>query len=222
MIREMFIGRAPSHFEVNSVVKAFMVGEMMLWSAWNSVYPIIALFAIQLPGGDIKTAASAYSVYLVVRVLFELLSGRLLMMSGELRKFAVTVIGVSIISIAYFGLARTNQLYELYLFYAIAGCGIGLASPAKNSLFSTHLDKDRESLEWSMLDAAVFMSMALSAALGGFVAEQYGFKILFYFAMVINLVGIVPYLLYIRREKQTMWSIFFPRKEIKLRRSRKS
>ena len=220
MIREMFIGRVPSHFEVNSVVKAFMVGEMLLWSAWNSVYPIIALFAIQLPGGDIKTAASAYSTYLVVRVVFELISGRLLMASGELRKFAVTVLGVSVISVAYLGFARAGSLYELYFFYAVAGCGIGLASPAKNSLFSTHLDKNRESLEWGMLDAAVFMSMALSAALGGFVAEQYGFSVLFYIATIINLAGIIPYLLYIRREKQSMWGIFFGAKPIK-RGSRK-
>lgn len=211
MLREMFIGRGPSHFEVNSIVKAFIVGEMMLWSAWNSIYPIIALFAIKLPGGDIKTAASAYSTYLVVRVVFELISGRMLINSGEIRKFCFTILGVGVLSIAYLGFARAISVYELFLFYAVAGCGMGIASPAKSSLFSTHLDKQRESLEWGMLDAAVFMSMALSGALGGFIAEQYGFSTLFYIALVINTVGVIPYILYIRHERKDFWHIFFKR-----------
>ncbi len=213
MIREMFIGRAPSHFEFNSVIKAFIIGEMMLWSAWNSIYPIIALFAIQLPGGDIKTAASAYSLYLVVRVVFELVSGRLLVGSGDMRKFAFTILGVSVLSFAYYGFAYANASYELFLFYAVAGCGMGIATPAKNSLFSSHLDKEHETLEWSMMDAAVFLCMALSGALGGFVAEQYGFKFLFLCALVINVIGIIPYILYIRSEKTHVWNIFFGSKK---------
>lgn len=209
MLREMFFGRQPSHFEINSVVKAFIVGEMMLWSAWNSIYPIIALFTVQLKGGDIKTAASAYSTYLFVRVIIELLSGRFLVGSGELRKFVFTILGSLILSVSYLGFALSKEVFDLYIFYAVAGIGMGIASPAKNALFSTHLDKNQESVEWSILDASVFFCMALSAALGGFVAEQYGFQILFYFAMIINLFGVVPYILYIRHEKMHFWRIFF-------------
>ena len=61
----------------------------------------------------------------------------------------------------------------------VAGAGLGIASPAKNSLFSIHLDKNKEAIEMGVTDAVVLVCMALAGALGGFIAITYGFKILF-------------------------------------------
>ena len=44
MLKEQFIGRNPSHFQVNPVVKAFIVSESFLWSAYNFIVPIFAIF----------------------------------------------------------------------------------------------------------------------------------------------------------------------------------
>ena len=80
--------------------------------------------------------------------------------------------------------------------------GIGIASPAKNSLFSSHLDKDKEAMEWGIVYASVFMGMALSSVIGGFIANQYGFPLLFILAAIVNLLGVIPYFLYMHQEKQ--------------------
>lgn len=202
MIKEIFIGKRPSDFHMNSVVKAFIISEIFLWSSWNAIIPIFAIFAAtQIPGGNTEIAAASFSCYLIVRVIFELISGRYLSRSNEMQKFIVTIMGIILMSLGYLGFAITKNVFSLFVFYSIIGMGLGVASPAKNSLFSTHLDKDKEVTEWSIYDGFVFMGMAMSAAIGGFVANRYGFAFLFNLVAVTNLLSIIPYILYAKRRR---------------------
>lgn len=202
MLRESFIGKRPSSFHLNGVVKSFIISETFLWSAWNFVTPIFAIFAAtKIPGGNLEVAASAFSVHLAVRVIFELISGKYMSRASDNIKYVVIILGLSMLSLSYIGFALTRSVAPLYVFYAIIGAGLGIASPVKNSLFSTHLDKNKEPEEWGIHDAVVFMGMALSAALGGFIANQYGFTVLFYIAGIINLVATIPYFLFIQNKK---------------------
>lgn len=200
MLKEQFLGRNPSHFQINPVVKAFIISEAFLWSAWNFVTPIFAIFIVnEIQNGNVQIAASAFSVYLISRVIVELVSGRYLSKTKDTEKFLITILGMVLISLAYLGFAFSSTITSIFFFYAVAGTGLGIASPAKNSLFSTHLNRNREPTEWGIYDAITFISMALATTLGGFVANQYGFNFLFLLASIVNLLGIIPYLLYIRR-----------------------
>jgi len=187
---------------MNPVVKAFIISEIFLWSSWNAIVPIFAIFAAtKIPGGNTEIAASSFSSYLIVRVIFELISGRYLAKSKEMQKFIISIAGIVLISLGYIGFAMTKDTYSLFIFYSVIGVGLGIASPAKNSLFSSHLDKDKEVTEWSIYDGFVFMGMAMSAAIGGFVANRYGFTFLFYLVATTNLLSIIPYILYAKRRK---------------------
>lgn len=204
MIKEIFLGKKPSDFHMNSIVKAFIISEIFLWSSWNAIIPIFAIFAAtKIPGSNTEVAASSFSAYLIVRVIFELITGRYLSKSKEIQKFVISIMGIILISIGYVGFAQTHNIPFLFLFYGVIGMGLGIASPAKNSLFSMHLDKDKEVTEWSIYDGFVFMGMAMSAAIGGFVANRYGFSFLFYLVAVTNLLSIIPYILYAKRRGTT-------------------
>lgn len=199
MLKEQFIGRNPSHFQFNPVVKAFIISESFLWSAYNFVVPIFAIFVVNnIQGGNVQIAASAFSVYLIVRVIVELVICRYLSGTSEKKRFQVTIIGMVFLSLSYLGFALSHTVAPLFIFYGITGLGLGIASPAKNSIFTTHLDKNKEPTEWGIYDAVTFLGMAVAAALGGFIANQYGFPPLFFLASIVNLIGIIPYLLYIR------------------------
>jgi predicted MFS family arabinose efflux permease len=201
MIKEIFIGRRPSHFHMNPVVKSFIISEIFLWSSWNAIIPIFAIFAAtKIPGGNTEVAASSFSAYLIVRVIFELISGKYLSKSNDSQKFTMAIIGIILISVGYLGFAMTKNIASIFIFYGVVGMGLGIASPAKNCLFSSHLDKDKEVTEWSMYDGFVFMGMAMSAAIGGFVANRYGFSFLFYLVAITNLISIIPYILYARKK----------------------
>lgn len=199
MIKEIFIGKSLSHFRINPVVKAFIVSETFLWTAWNSVVPIFAIFAAtKIPNSNTQVAAAAFSSYLISRVVFELVSGRYIQKATEFKKFTITMFGILLISAAYAGFVFTHTIPQLFFFASVSGIAFGIASPPKNSLFSTHLDKHEESIEWGIYDAITLMGMALSAVAGGFIAQQYGFPLLFTIATVINLLSLIPYILYLR------------------------
>lgn len=199
MIKEQFLGRNPTHFQVNPVVKAFIISEAFLWSAYNFVIPIFAVFVLNdIRGGNVQIAASAYSFFLIVRVVFELITCKYLGKSNEFNKFTTTIAGILLISLGYLGFSFSDGIISLFIFFGIVGMGLGIASPIKNSLFATHLDKNKETTEWGIYDAVTFIGMASTAALGGFIASQYGFNFLFVIAAIVNFIGIIPYLLYIR------------------------
>ncbi|MCL5432922.1 MAG: MFS transporter [Patescibacteria group bacterium] len=202
MLRESYIGHNPSHFQINKMVMAFIIADTFLWSAWNFVTPIFAIFAAtKIDGGNVQIAASSFSTYLVVRVIFELVSGRYLSKASEFEKFITTIIGMLFISVAYLGFAFADSIVYLFLFYGVAGLGLGIATPPKTALFSTHLDRHKEIVEWSVYDAIVLSAVAFSSALGGFIAGTYGFKMLFILASAINFIGIIPYILYIHKRE---------------------
>lgn len=199
MLKESFIARRPSHFTTNFLVKVFILSEMFLWSGWNLVIPIFAIFAADvIQGGNIKIAASAYSTYLIVRVITELMAGKYLLGKKDSRKILNTIIGIFIIAVSFIGFGLTNTVLPLFIFFGTIGIGMGISAPAKYSLFSTHLDKGKEALEWSIYDATTFTGMALSIVLGGFIAAEYGFRLLFFVASSVNFIAIIPYLVYFR------------------------
>ncbi len=200
MLKEQFIGRNPSHFRVNSIVEAFIISETFLWSAWNFVTPIFAIFVISsIKGGNVQIAASAFSVCLIARLILEIISGKYLDNKSDKHKLFLAIVGMILMSVAYLGFAFTHSILSLFLFYILIGVGFGVASPAKYSLFTEHIDRDKATTEWSLYDAITLIGIASATALGGFIASLYGFTFLFILASVVNLLGTIPYLFFRRR-----------------------
>ncbi|MBI2049413.1 MFS transporter [Candidatus Roizmanbacteria bacterium] len=203
MLSEFFIGKRPSNFHINPLVKAFIISECFLWSAWNFIIPIFAIFAVNnIIGGKIELAASGYSIHLVFRVIFELIIGRYLSKRPDIQMIRIAIFGSLLLSVSYLGFIVTATIPMFFFYYAVAGIGFGILSPAKKTLFAIHLDKDKASVEWGLTDAIVFICIALAAALGGFIAQTYGFRTLFVLSAIINTISIVPYLLYSEHLKE--------------------
>lgn len=198
----MLAGKRPSHFHLNPIIKAYIVSECFLWAGWNFITPIFAIFATtQVTNGKIELAASAYSVHLVFRVIFELIIGKYFSSSSERKMLQVVIVGILLISVAYIGFVFTTSILQMFLFYSIAGIGFGISSPVKGTIFSKHLDKNKETIEWGITDATAFIAIALASALGGFIAANYGFQVLFILSASINILSVIPYLLYGKRKE---------------------
>ncbi len=163
--------------------------------------PIFAIFAVEkVTGGSVELVGIAVSVHLVARIIFELISGRQLTGNIEQKKFIYTIIGIFIMSISNFGLAFTHNIPALLFFFGLAGCGLGICSPAKSALFSIHLDKKAASAEWGLYDGAILTGIAVASALGGFIAKIYGFQILFLSSAMIMIISTIPYFLYLKKK----------------------
>src|SRR6266702_8159967 len=173
------------NIKVNPTVRAYIISESFLWSAWNFVLPIIAVFASnELPGGNVKVAAMLLSISFWERTVCELFVGKYFSKSNKIHKVFLTIIGLVCISVAYLGFSVTQSLPMLTFFFTFLGIGWGIASPIKNSIFAMNLDKNRESYEIGLYDAVTLVGMSLAIAIGGIVAYSFGFRLLFLMAAV--------------------------------------
>src|SRR5688572_7258903 len=117
MFKERFLGRNPSHFVINPVVRAYIISESFVWSAWDFVIPIFSVFVVSnIGGGSVQLAAIGYSVYLATRVVFELISGRLLQGSDDRKKFVMAIIGLLGLTAGYLGFAYSKNIESVFLF----------------------------------------------------------------------------------------------------------
>jgi len=111
MLREQFIGHNPSHFRKNKIIDAFIISETFLWSAWNFITPIFAIFVIQhIKGGTIEIAALAFSIYVITRVIFEIITGKFLTGKSDQYKLMLTIFGMILMSASYVGF-RLHIIY---------------------------------------------------------------------------------------------------------------
>lgn len=195
----MFVHRLP-YSNFNPFVKSFIISDGLLFSAWSLIFPLFAVFVTtNVANGNIGLAASSVTAYFVVRIITEVISGKYLQKFSEGKRINILNFGMLLVAVSYFGFAFSNTIFMIYSFWTIAGIGWGLATPTRLSLFSLHIDKSSAVTEWSVTDVINLILIAASTAIGGFIATQYGFKMLFLLAGVINLLGIIPFLIYNRK-----------------------
>jgi MFS family permease len=184
---------------LNPAIRAFVISEALFWSGWNFVAPIFSIFVVKdIPGATVSQAAYAFTVYLLCRMLVELLVSRKVGKLSNPQRAVIDVLGMMIVSLAYLAIAIKPTLAIVFVFYAVAGLGFGISSPVKYSLFSRSLEKETEASVWGLYDVVILLGMAVATALGGLIADWYGFKQLFLLASAVNILGALPYLFFIR------------------------
>ena len=138
--------------------------------------PIYAIF-VQEIGGGILAASVAWTVFSLVTGVLILCFGRL--EDHRLNKRLMVPVGYFILAFATLGYLFVATSTELFAIEALMGIGVAMLTPAWDAIYSTHLDKGRESSQWAYWDGGTRIIYAGGAMLGGLVATLYGFKTLF-------------------------------------------
>lgn len=199
MFHNPFGGHRPSLYKTNPIVSAFITSESFFWSGWNLINPIFAIFvATNIQGGNVEIAGSAVTVYLVARILTELFASRLLNKTTDRTRVLLSILGIVLLGCLYISFAFISSIGALFIIQILLGVSFGIVTPAKMSLFSEHIDKGKESSEWGLYDVVTLSGMACTAALGGFVAKEYGFPILFVTTGIMMLLGAIPFVFFAR------------------------
>ncbi|MBM5789901.1 MFS transporter [Candidatus Parcubacteria bacterium] len=185
------VARFMTQFKVNWVIKILIVSDFLIWSAQQLFAPVFALFiAGQIEGGSLETAGIAVAIYFVVRSIVEAPVGiwndRTKAESDDLY---TAFFGTMMTAFVMFGYTAMTQVWELYLGQALLGVGAAIAFPGWYSIFTRHIDKNKEAFEWSLFDTLLGLGMAGSAALGGLLATRYGFNTLFLLAGIGTMLG---------------------------------
>ena len=69
------------------------------------------------------------------------------------------------------------------------GLGAAMAYPTWSALFTRHIDRGREAIEWGSYHMLTDLAGAAAASMGGLIAGLYGFESVFVVASVIALFG---------------------------------
>lgn len=167
--------------KINSLIKFLTLSNLLMLAGWGFVGPIFAVYVTsQIQGGELELVGIAVAVNLVIRSVFQLPFARLIdSRKGEIDDFVVTAVGSLLISIVPFLHIWASRPAHVLILQGIMGFGAAMSTPGWLAIFTRHIDRDREAEEWGICQTMVGLGMALTGALGAFLADKFGFPVLF-------------------------------------------
>lgn len=177
-------------FQINSVILSLVFFDFFLNGAVGTIGPFFAIFISEnVAGGTIAAAGIAVAIYWIVKSIVQLPIARWLdKTDGETDDFwalFIGYLGAAVVPMIYF---FSTNIWHVFAAQAFFGFCMAWAVPAWFSIFTRHLDKFRIGFEWSLYSVfSVGAATAISGVLGGFLAEKYGFRIIFVLASVLML-----------------------------------
>lgn len=173
---------------INKVVKLIVITDFFYNSAFASFAPVFAIFITgQIAGGSAKVAGFATAAYWITKSIFQLPIARFLdRTDGEHDDFVAMFLGYFFSGFVPLGYLFASEPWHIYALQAFLGFSMAWAVPSWYAIFTRHVDKWRISFEWSLQSVfSVGVATSAAAALGGYVAETFGFRILFFAAGIL-------------------------------------
>jgi MFS family permease len=196
---------------INNTIKTLIISDFFILSGIGLIGPIFAVFVTkQINGGDLKVVGFASMIYLFCRAIIQLLVARLVdKQSSEKYDFAFLVAGSFLLGLTPLGFIFSSLPWHIYVLEALNGLGFAMALPCWYAIFTRHIDRGNEGLEWSASDTSIAFGQAIAAAVGGLLAEKYGFPPIFLLISALSLIGAI-FLIFIFRDLKSQ-KIVIPR-----------
>jgi len=194
-------------FKINRTIQLLMVSDIFVLTGFGLIDPILAIYIKDgLTGGTVFSAAVASTLFLLVKSLVQLPFSRNVDKMTDVARGRWLLLGTLLIATVPFIYIFSSSITFIYLAQVLHGAGSGLAYSAWLGIWSTHLDKGRESYEWSLYSTMVGIGTAVSAFIGGFVAQYIGFQLTFALVGVFAIIG-CGFLFVLLRQKKNLVSI---------------
>jgi MFS family permease len=189
---------------VNEISRSLVLMAFFVFSGVGLMSPFFSVFVTeQIKGGSLEIAGFASSVFSIAYALFLIPVGYILdKKRGEYDDFVVLFLGATLASVVpflyYF---YASEPVHLFIFESLSGIGFSMAYISWETIFSRHATKKDIAFNWSVYEFFVAIGSALAAALGGFVAQNFGFPSLFLLTGFTMQFGVLSLLLIARKFK---------------------
>jgi DHA1 family quinolone resistance protein-like MFS transporter len=170
---------------INKIIKILIFSDVFILSGFGFITPIFAIFIAQrMTTGNIieaaKIAGFATGIYWGVKSIVQIPFGRYLdRMQGERDDLLFIVFGNILAALAVFGYIFSSSALHIYLCQGIYALGMAMNIPGWCAIFTRHIDKGKEALEWSTRATLIGVGAAITGITGGIIAAEFGFDILF-------------------------------------------
>jgi DHA1 family quinolone resistance protein-like MFS transporter len=150
---------------MNRTMRLLMLSDIFVLTGFGLIQPILAIFINGgVTGGTVLTAGLASTIFLVTKSLVQLPFGRYI--DSHTRKTRWLMIGTMLMASVPILYLSADSIYQIYMAEAIYGLGSGLAYPTWLGLWSTNMDKGRESFQWSVYSTSTGLGTAVTGTLG--------------------------------------------------------
>lgn len=199
---------------MNRVIKFLMISDILIFTSFGLIDPILAIyFKEDLIGGTIFMAGLASTIFLLVKSAVQLPFSKYIDSHTYSKRVSWLIFGAFLISCVPFIYIFAKHIYVVFLAQVVYGIGAGLSFPAWLGLWSTHLDKKKESFEWSLYSTLTGVGTAITAAIGGALAQYVGFNFTFLFVGILSLFGcLILFELDRRKNKADILGIHYHKK----------
>lgn len=175
---------------MNKVIKLLIFSDIFVLTGFGLVDPILSIFIKDsLIGGSIIAAGMASTLFLVVRSILQVPFAAYAD-KHEHRLFFI-IMGTALLTLVPLIYAFSTHIYQIYLAQIIHGIGAAFAYPTWMGLFSSNLNRKKESSEWAFYETCVGLGTALAAYFGAQLAEKIGFKNVFLIVGLFSIIGMI-------------------------------
>lgn len=168
-----------------------ITSDFFINAGFSVFAPIFAVFVTnQIIDGDIRVVGFAAAIAQIVKATLQIPVARWLDKNhGEYDDFYSMVAGSCIVASVPFLYLFATHAWHIYAIQAWFGVGTALAVPPWYAIFTRHIDKMRENVEWSLESVAIGISGAGSAALSGIIVATFGFQWAFFLGGILAVLG---------------------------------
>lgn len=179
--------------QINHVVRVMVLSDFYIEGGLSLFAPIFAVFVTQqIVGGSLEVVGFAAAISQIFKVGLQIPIARYLDKNhGEYDDFFSMLIGSILMSISPFMYLTASTANHIYIIHALYGIGLAFFVPPRLAIFARHLDKTHENIEWSFKSVALGISVAGAAAIGGVMAERFGFNSVFFLGGIVMIIGTV-------------------------------
>src|SRR4030042_296924 len=175
--------------EMNTTLKLLIISDILVYGALGFVGPILSIFIDNnLTGGGIFTAGLASTIYFITYSILQVIFSYKFNPKDRLWMLWV---GTGIIALVPIGYIFSTHIWHLFLAEFAYGVGAALAYPSWSSLFTANLEKGKRGFQWSIYSSGLGIGTAITAAIGGFIAEKTSFKVVFILTSILAIIGLL-------------------------------
>lgn len=176
---------------INSVGKfarTFIFANVLLSAGWGFITPIFAIFIVEkIAGATLITVGTLAAIYWIVKSLIQIpIANFLDKTDGERDDFYILVGAFCLSGVAAFLFTQVSEIWHLYLLQIIHATAFGFYVPAWTGMFSRHMDRKHESLDWSFNSTGIGLASGLTGLIGGVIASWAGFNTVFILAALFS------------------------------------
>ncbi|MBU3934388.1 MFS transporter [Patescibacteria group bacterium] len=180
---------------INRTIKILVTSDFILNCGWGLLGPVFALFIAQkITGGDInqalRVAGLAAFFYWIPKSFLQIPIGKYLDKNhGEKDDFIFMVTGTFLAGLVPMIFLAATLPWHIYSAQIIHAFAMSLVIPSWMAIFTRHIDKGKEALEWGLESTSIGVGAGIAAAFGGTIAAILGFNVIFIFTSVFTVIS---------------------------------